>query len=174
MENVANSADPLKWVLFLAGDGKNPILQCNGRYLQLPNRMARIILLLQRARVADEHHPEGFQGFRKAREIALVYDENPRVDPPLHTTITAYFYQFCRRLKQPPFDQPAFPDLIVRVRNSGARLLYPVEIKELGGPPVLVLHPQPPGQSPQQIRVPRAKARKPAASRRRRAGTDSA
>jgi hypothetical protein len=97
-------------------------------------RHARGIVVLEDARVQDaELHPD-VRGFRPANAIAEMFEENPIVEPPLPATITTYLYQLNILLKTPSTARPAFPQLFDRVKNKGARLLYPVKITYVGRP----------------------------------------
>jgi len=174
MENVPDSANSRKWILFLSENGKSPYVAYAGRSVQIDKRWARMIMLLKEAQAADERLPDSLQGFRNATELGKVYDGNPEIIYPKET-MTAYLSQLCLRLEEPVANCAAFPELIARIKNRGAKLLYPVEIQIFDAIPA----PCPPsvesGEAVPPVADPRASAHKPKKiRRRRRAGSDSA
>lgn len=180
MSNSKKTPISPKWDMYLFANGKKAQISCRiGRasnMWEIPGRTARVIALLQQAYDEDQRLPIDLRGFRQADEIAKWYDENRAVEPPLRSTITAYLYQLCFILKKPAVTGEVFPPLIARVKNSGARLLYPVEIHQLGS---LIdtdhdLRPNHRANARPGVPNVRADARRPAASRRRRSAADSA
>lgn len=139
MNNANSNSIELVWSLYLYPSGRRAQLCCQSQDCswieELPGRFARLITLLQKAYDEDAGLPVNLRGFRQASALAKLFDDSPRVDPPQTQTITAYLYRLCETLKKPPTAGKPFPKLIVRMPDLGARLLFPVDIKRLGGPP---------------------------------------
>lgn len=142
MSNLENNSDSPIWTLYLFPDGKGAQLCCRigntSLSREIPGRLARIILLLQRAAIEDRvlRIPIDLQGFRPAKVLARAFEEDLAVDPPEPSTMTAYLYRLCKRLKIADRTGQIFPPLIERVRHCGARLLHPVEICLVGCAPI--------------------------------------
>jgi len=152
MTGTTESEDAPNWELYLFPNGKRAQICCRiegaSGVRELPGRLARLIVLLQQAMVEDARLPSDLKGFRNARELAKVFDENRRVDPPLASTITTYTYKLCRILKSPAAGGKSLPPLISRVKNSGARLLHPVKIHLVGRAPSDASEPAPSSRQP--------------------------
>ena len=131
-----------EFVLFVHPNGRRATLCCTLRDVSLlvilMGRWAKLIILLEHARVEDQQIPklpQALRGFRQAPDLARRCEENRAVDPPAATTITHYMSRLCRRLVRPDGDASQFPPLIERIKNTGARLLHPVKIIYLGDKP---------------------------------------
>jgi hypothetical protein len=106
---------------------------CDGSEIKvkLIGRYVRILSILECARAKDLNLPTDVQGFRKAKAIAEIHGKDSgKISLP--STITSYVSKLCKLLETPSAADPAFPHLIERVTNRGARLLHPVEIFYLG------------------------------------------
>jgi hypothetical protein len=180
MSDIKQKLDSPIWVLYLFSSGKKGRLSCRlpdfSGLMDLPGRMVRLLVLLQLAYLEDADLPSEVRGFRQAPALADAYEENKFVDPPEPETITTYLCQLCKRLAKPFADGGAFPLLIERVPNTGARLLFPVEILHVGRARTTdggVFPPAPPISQP-DIPRPRLDVRSFAARLRQPDATDPA
>jgi hypothetical protein len=137
-EAVMSEGEPI-FILFVLPGGRRANLCCSlgavSNGVDLPGTEARTIKYLQQARDEDKDIPAKFRGFRRASQLAAKFSGDKFSLPIAAATVTAYLYQLCKRIEKGMRAADLPLRLIERVPNTGARLLYPVQIRYVGCEP---------------------------------------